>query len=174
MAERWLEKMIDIFVALHYTEERQVTFAIFQLEGAARSWWNVIRLKWEREQTPSTWVNFLRKFNTKYFPPLIQENKEDEFIRFHHGAQTVAEYESQFTRLSKFALELIVTEQRRIRHFVQRLNVEIQKDPAVAQLSAFSDAVEKAQRVESARLKVRTFQARKRAIPESNVGQEDM
>ena len=38
VAERWLEKMVDIFAALHYTEERQVTFAFFQLEGAARSW----------------------------------------------------------------------------------------------------------------------------------------
>ena len=36
-AERWLEKMVDIFAALHYTEESQVTFAVFQLEGAARS-----------------------------------------------------------------------------------------------------------------------------------------
>ena len=38
VAEKWLEKMIDIFAALHYTEERQVTFAIFQLKGATRSW----------------------------------------------------------------------------------------------------------------------------------------
>ena len=37
VAERWLEKMINIFAALHYSEERQVTFAVFQLEGAARS-----------------------------------------------------------------------------------------------------------------------------------------
>ena len=29
VAERWLEKMIDIFVALHYTEERQVTCVVF-------------------------------------------------------------------------------------------------------------------------------------------------
>ena len=46
-AERQLKKMVDIFAALHYTEERHVTFAVFQLEGAARSWWNVIRQKWE-------------------------------------------------------------------------------------------------------------------------------
>nr|XP_027118605.1 uncharacterized protein LOC113735821 [Coffea arabica] len=115
----------------------------------------------------------MRQFNTKYFPPLIQEKKEDEFIRLRQGAQTVAEYESQFTRLSKFAPELIVTEQRRIRRFIQGLNVEIQKDLAVIQLSTFSDAVEKAQRVESVRLQVRTFQAKKRTIPESNVGQGD-
>nr|XP_027120597.1 uncharacterized protein LOC113737588 [Coffea arabica] len=168
VAERWLEKMIAIFAALHYTEERQVTFAVFQLKGAARSWWNIIRLKWEREQTPRMWVNFMREFNTKYFPPLIQEKKEDEFIRFCQGTQTVVEYESYFTRLSKFAPELIVTEERQIRHFVQGLNVEIQKDLAVAQLSTFSDAVEKAQRVENARLQVKNFQTKKRGFPGSS------
>ncbi|XP_071920658.1 uncharacterized protein [Coffea arabica] len=36
--------------------------------------------------------------------------------------------------------------------FIQGLNVEIQKDLAAAQITAFSEAVEKAQRVESARL----------------------
>nr|XP_027062796.1 uncharacterized protein LOC113689175 [Coffea arabica] len=45
-----------------------------------------------------------------------------------------------------------MTEQRRIRRFVQGLNVEIQKDLAVAQINAFSDAEEKEQRVENARL----------------------
>nr|XP_027120355.1 uncharacterized protein LOC113737304 [Coffea arabica] len=86
VAERWLEKMIDIFAVLHYSEERQVTFAVFQLEGAARSLWNVIRTKWEREQTPKTLVNFMREFNAKYFSPLVQEKKEDEFIRLRQGA----------------------------------------------------------------------------------------
>ena len=139
-----------------------MTFAVFQLEGVARSWWNVIRLKWEREQTPRTWVNFMREFNAKYVPPLTQEKKKDEFIRLRQGTQTVTEYESQFTWLSKFTPELIVTEQRRIRLFFQGLNVEIQKDLAVAKHNTFSDAVEKSQRVESARLQVRNFQAKKR------------
>ncbi|XP_071914062.1 uncharacterized protein [Coffea arabica] len=146
VAEKWLERMIDIFATLHYTEERQ---------------WNVIRMKWEREQTPRTWVNFMKEFNAKYFPPLVQEQKEDEFIRLCQRAQTVAEYESYFTRLSKFAPELIVTEQRRIRRFILGLNVEIQKDLAVVQINTFSDTVEKFLRVENARFQVRTFQAKK-------------
>nr|XP_027082238.1 uncharacterized protein LOC113704544 [Coffea arabica] len=168
VAEQWLEKMIDIFSVLHYSEERQVTFAVFQLEGAARSWWNIIRTKWEREQTPRTWVNFVREFNAKYFLPLVQEKKEDEFIRLRQGTQSVAEYESQFTRLSKFAPELILTEQRRARRFLQGLNVEIQKDLAVAQITTFSDVVEKALRSENARLQVRNFQNKKREFSGSS------
>ena len=131
----------------------------------------MIRMKWERVQIPRTCVNFMREYNAKYFPPLIQEKKEDEFIRLLQGVQTVTEYESQFTRLFKFAPELIVTEQRRIKRFVQGLNVEIQKDLAVVQINTSGDAVEKVQRVENARLQVRNFQAKKRAIPESSLGQ---
>ncbi|XP_027086657.1 uncharacterized protein [Coffea arabica] len=173
MAERWLKKMVDIFAALYYSEERQVAFVVFQLEGAVRSWWNVIRTKWEREQTPSTWVNFVREFNAKYFSPLIQENKEDEFIRLRQGTQSVAEYESQFTRLAKFAPELIMTEQRRVRCFIQGLNVEIQKDLAVTQINTFSDVVDKALWAENARLQVRNFQTRKRGFSGGSSTQGD-
>ncbi|XP_071905696.1 uncharacterized protein [Coffea arabica] len=41
VAEGWWERISDIFAALNYSEERQVTFAAFQFEGAARSWWNL-------------------------------------------------------------------------------------------------------------------------------------
>mgnify|MGYP004638690631 CR=1 FL=1 len=72
-AEIWLERMTDIFAALGYPEERQVAFSVFQFEGPARAWWNVIRVKFERDQIPLTWLNFTREFNEKYLPPIVQE-----------------------------------------------------------------------------------------------------
>ena len=56
------------------------------------------------------WVNFMREFNEKYFPPLVQEKREDDFIRLRQGTLSVVDYETQFTKLSKFAPELVVTE----------------------------------------------------------------
>ncbi|XP_027155484.1 uncharacterized protein LOC113755776, partial [Coffea eugenioides] len=111
--ERWLESMINIFATLNYTEDRQVHFAVFQFEGPARAWWNVIRAKWEREGTAWTWLNFVREFNEKYLPPIVQEKRENDFIKFRQGILSVSEYETQFTKLSKFAPELISAEQRR-------------------------------------------------------------
>ena len=35
LAEGWLDRMLDIFTALGYSEERQISFAIFQFDGAA-------------------------------------------------------------------------------------------------------------------------------------------
>ena len=98
----------------------------------------------------------MREFNAKYFPPLVLEKKENAFIRLCQGTQSVAEYKGQFTRLSKFAPELIMTKQRRVRHFIQGFNVKIQKDLAVAQINTFSDAVEKVLLAENARFKLGT------------------
>ena len=38
IAKSWLERLIDIFNVLNYTEEWQVSFVIFQFEGIAQSW----------------------------------------------------------------------------------------------------------------------------------------
>ncbi|XP_071905605.1 uncharacterized protein [Coffea arabica] len=168
VAEGWWERITEIFTALNYTEERKVTFATFQFEGAARSWLNLMRVHWETNHTPRTWVNFTRKFNAKFLPPLIQEKREDDFIRCKQGAMSVAEYEIQFTKLSRFAPELIATEQRRVRRFVQGLNVELQESLAAVRIDTFADAVERAQRVEVARAQVKSFQAKKRFSPSSS------
>nr|XP_027127786.1 uncharacterized protein LOC113743923 [Coffea arabica]XP_027127787.1 uncharacterized protein LOC113743925 [Coffea arabica] len=122
IAESWLERMLDIFAALEYSEKRQIAFAVFQFEGAARAWWN--------------------------------ERREDEFIRLRQGIMSVAEYETQFTKLSRFAPELVLTDQRKIRRFVQGLNLEIQEALAAAQLKTYSQAIEKAQRIESTKSQV--------------------
>ncbi|XP_027184155.1 uncharacterized protein LOC113782461 [Coffea eugenioides] len=112
LAEGWLDRMLDIFAVLGYSEERQISFVVFQFEGAARTLWNVIKAKWEREQTPWTWVNFTWEFNEKYLPPIVQERWEDDFIRLRQGSSSVAEYETQFTKLSRFAPDLVQTEQK--------------------------------------------------------------
>ncbi|XP_027151777.1 uncharacterized protein LOC113766514 [Coffea eugenioides] len=168
LAESWMDRMLDIFAALRYSDERQISFAVFHFEGAARAWWNIIRAKWERDQTPWTWVNFTREFNEKYLPPIVQERREDDFIRLHQGASSVAEYETQFTKLSRFAPELVLTEQKRIRRFVQGLNVEIHEALAAAQLDTFSQALEKTQRIETVRGHVKAFHDRKRRQPDSS------
>ena len=63
----------------------------------------------------------------------------------------MSKYETQFTKLSNFAPELVTMEQRRVRRFVQGLNVKIQEAFAAAQITTFIKVLEKAQRVEIAR-----------------------
>ena len=48
-------------------------------------------------------MNFVREFNEKYLPSIVQEKREDDFIKLRQGTLSVSEYETQFTKLSKFA-----------------------------------------------------------------------
>ncbi|XP_027158242.1 uncharacterized protein LOC113759863 [Coffea eugenioides] len=52
--------------------------------------------------------------------------------------------------------------QRRIRRFVQGLNVEIQEALATAQINTFTEVLEKVQRIEIVRAQVRNFHAKRR------------
>ena len=64
---------------------------------------------------------------------------------------SVAEYEKQFTKIFKFAPELVVTERRRIRRFIQGLNIVIQESLAVAQITTFTDVLDKTRKAENAK-----------------------
>ena len=83
----------------------------------------------------------------------------------------MAEYEGKFTKLSKYASELVTNEQKRIRRFLQGLNVEIQEGLATAQISTFTETLKKAQRVERAKLQVRDSHTKKRNTPSYSSGQ---
>ena len=75
---------------------------------------------------------------------MIQEKREDDFIKLKQGLLSVAEYEEQFTKLLKFVPELVVTERKRIRRFIQGLNVEIQESLTAARITTFTDVLDKA------------------------------
>ncbi|KND54440.1 hypothetical protein BSCH_01509c [Candidatus Paraburkholderia schumanniana] len=172
----WMERMSDIFATLDYTEARQIAFASFQFEGPARAWWHMIQAKWEDEMVPRTWANFVREFNSKYLPSIVQERREEAFSRCRQGTQTVAEYETQFTRLARYAPEMVATEQRRIRKFIHGLNVDLQEGLAMTRIETFGDVIEMAQRLESAKALVKNVQAKRKRVSgnESDPGEQSI
>ena len=64
---------------------------------------------------------------------------------------SVTEYETQFTKLSQFALELVATEQKRKWQFIQGLNLDIKETLAALQINTFIETLDLAQRVENAK-----------------------
>mgnify|MGYP004708739685 CR=1 FL=1 len=61
----------------------------------------------------------------------------------------------------------------RVKRFIQELNVEIQEGLAAVQISTFTEILEKEQRVESAKLQVRNFCAKKRGASSNPPEQTD-
>ena len=141
-AEKWIETIEKIYRALKYNDERKVSFAEFQLEGLAKEWWRVIEEKWALEGRQPLWSAFLDEFRKKFIPKVVRERKEEEFISLKQRALTVAEYETQFTKLSKYAPEMVSTDEKRRRRFLQGLNVKRQRSLVSARMDTYADMVE--------------------------------
>ena len=73
------------------------------------------------------WDAFRDEFRKKIIPKVVRDKRGEEFIGLKQRALTVAQYEIQFTKLSKYAPEMINTEEKRKRRFLQGLNVELQR-----------------------------------------------
>ena len=95
------------------------------LEGEAEHWWRMIKRISEIKHEPMTWKLFQEKFDHKYFPDYMREQKELEFLNLIQGNMTVAKYESKFTELSRFATHMIDDESRKAKRFERGLRPAI-------------------------------------------------
>ena len=100
----------------------------------------------------------MTEFKSKFIPILAQERKEEEFITLKQGTMTVVQYETMFTKLSKYTPYVVGTEAQRKKRFLKGLTLEIQDALVTAQLDSYIEAVEIAQRVEDSLAKLREHQ----------------
>ena len=56
----------------------------------------------------------------------LRDRKKGEFTALEQGGMTVAAYEAKFHALSRYATQLVTTEEERIRLFIRGLNSELQ------------------------------------------------
>ncbi|XP_048229105.1 uncharacterized protein LOC125369876 [Ricinus communis] len=72
-----------------------------------------------------TWNDFLREFAEKYTPEIYRDRKKLEFLQLKQNDMSVTEYEVQFVRLCKYALEEIATEELKRKKFEMVLRLHI-------------------------------------------------
>ena len=56
-----------------------------------------------------TWEFFVQEFRAKYVTEMYRESKWKQFLNLKQRNLSVAEYEKEFSRLSKYAPELVLT-----------------------------------------------------------------
>ena len=88
--------------------ELRVTLASYHLKGDAGQWW-----KYAKGRVEPTWEAFAVTFQDKYIPPTARERLRQEFKDLKQLDMSVAEFEAVFSSLSRFAPELVATEERR-------------------------------------------------------------
>ena len=125
-AEFWFEKLERVLDETKCPVDQKVTCAVSLLQGAAYDWWKLV-LRNPLIPDPVTWDYFVTEFNTKYVTDDYKESKWKIFLTLRQGKMTVAEYEKEFSRLSKYAPESVLTEKFRCGQFEEGLHKSIKR-----------------------------------------------
>ena len=115
---------------------------------------------------------FLVEFRKNFIPAVVQEQREEEFMNLKQRSLTVAQYEMQFTKLSKYTPEMVNTDTKRKKRFPQGLDVDIQDALVTANIGTYVKMVEMAQRIENSKTRVREFHSVRRSGPKPWVNQK--
>ena len=98
-----------------------------------------------------TWEFFVQEFRAKYVTEMFRESNWKQFLNLMQRNLSVAEYEKEFSRLNKYAPELVLTEAFRCRQFKDGLHDSIKRylEPMTSlQIVDFYQLVQAAMKVE--------------------------
>ncbi|KAK2969257.1 hypothetical protein RJ640_028783 [Escallonia rubra] len=87
-------------------------------------------------------------FKEKYQPKSVRLQKKMDFIKLEQRNKSVAEYDVEFTDLSKFAPELIADEESRARKFESGLRHQFKQFVEAFELETYADVLSKVLLVE--------------------------
>ena len=125
-AEFWLEKLERILEEVRCPPDQRVSCAVSLLQSEAYDWWK-LSLRSPRIPNPMTREFFVQEFRSKYVTEMYRDSKWKQFLNLKQRNLSVAEYEKEFSHLSKYAPELILTEAFRCRQFEDGLHDSIKR-----------------------------------------------
>ena len=109
VAEDWLEQVTRVLnTILVMDEDLRVLFASYQLQGDALQWSKTMEVNVAKKCEP-----FKEAFLVQYFMNTAKKALRMEFINLVQGTMVVAQYETKFTSLSRFAKDFVSRRRRR-------------------------------------------------------------
>jgi len=142
----WIISMEEMFIYSGITAEQKVMIAAFKLKGLAKSWY--IREK-ESLAEGCSWESFKKLLLKKFLPSVEQDCLMNEFIHLKQRQMSVVEYEAEFSKLSRFAPEMVSTKEGRVKHFLGGLRCDIQQLASAYRSETYAGVVEAAMKVEA-------------------------
>ena len=113
------------------------------LDKEADHWWLMTKRLLE-DLGPIIWRQFKDAFYKKYFPDSVRRQKVREFVRLEQRDLIVAQYEAKFTELSRFAPQLIATEEEKALKFQDGLKSYLKNKISIMKLGVYLEVVDRA------------------------------
>ncbi|KAJ3697440.1 hypothetical protein LUZ61_001145 [Rhynchospora tenuis] len=127
-AEDWLAEIQDKFRLVRAPEVNQVELAAQLLVGHARFWWQEAKRRYNGNPELIPWEWFKRQFEGRYLDVLSRENLRQKFLNLKQGGGSVAEFNSRFEDLMRYAPDIANDQFRLRQQYLRGLN------PRLAQL----------------------------------------
>ncbi|KAA3460485.1 DNA/RNA polymerases superfamily protein [Gossypium australe] len=159
-AEYWLEATERIMDDLDLTTEEKLKGIVSLLRDESYQWWLTVRDSVAAEDL--TWDYFRAAYQKKYIGASYIDSQRKAFLRLVQGSKSVAEYEAEFLKLSRYARGIVATEHERCVRFEDGLRDELRLLIAPQQEREFAVLVEKAKVAEGIKESVRQSMDRSR------------
>ncbi|XP_037492809.1 uncharacterized protein LOC119369919 [Jatropha curcas] len=116
IAEYWLDGTLRVLEQLQCTPEDRLIYAMSLLIDEAYTWWSTVQQRVPAEQC--TWQFFLDEFildefKKKFITEAYLDARRKEFLYLRQNRISVAEFEREFTRLSRYGDRIVSTEAER-------------------------------------------------------------
>ena len=170
MAENWLERTERMLMQMHYTAEEKLECATSLLQDEAYQWWVSVTRTAPSERI--TWKFFLDEFKKHYVGRIYLSNMRREFHNPKQRQMSVTECQREFMRLSKYAPEILVSEEEKCRRFEDGLNDHIRAHITSFFHEDFSKIVTCALNVE--RVKKEDRERKEKRQGKNNLGQSSL
>ncbi|KAL0458161.1 UNVERIFIED_CONTAM: hypothetical protein Slati_0443300 [Sesamum latifolium] len=164
-AEEWLRNTERVLDRIECTPEQRLRYAVSLFEKDALDWWETVPGSKNRPII-LTWNDFLKEFADKYTPPVYRNRKKVEFLELKQNELSVAGYELQFVRLSKYAPEEVSTDELRRDRFERGLRLEIREKIAIKPQS-YSALLEAALRAEETSLERSSNEVKRKKLADT-------
>ncbi|KAA3480852.1 1-phosphatidylinositol-4,5-bisphosphate phosphodiesterase beta-2 [Gossypium australe] len=115
VAEYWIKATERIMDDLDCTPEQKVKGVVLLLRDEAYQW--CLTVKEDTQPDRLTWEFFKTAFQGKYVGASYVDTCRREFLNLTQGDRSVAEYEAEFLRLSRYALGIVTIEYERCVRF---------------------------------------------------------
>ncbi|XP_017604826.1 uncharacterized protein LOC108451676 [Gossypium arboreum] len=142
VAEYWMEAKERIMDDFDFTDEQKLNGEMSLLRDEAYQWW--LTVKEGTQPNKLTWNLFKTTYQSKYVGASYTDTKRREFLNLTQGDRSVAEYEVEFLRLSRYARGMVTNEYDRYVQFDDSLRDSLRVLIAPQREWDFSVLVEKA------------------------------
>ena len=112
-----------MLVQMHCALDESLECATALLQDEAYQWW--VSVTWTAPPESITWKFFLDEFKKHYVGRIYLANMRRKFHNLRQRQMSVTEYQRELTRLSKYALKILVSEEEKCRRFEDDLNDHI-------------------------------------------------